>query len=480
MSCAYQRAAQRVAAMTGLSYSLVSAAMDIARKRTITVPTPDPDALPSIVIALGLPETCKNPVLVIRRVWAALLVLMHTHSTDLRIQRWRAVAAILGVPAHLLPEPAHAVVVETVRQQWALLDLPLTDDRAVMGIRALHNSTPISTKPIDEAIGAGDRHTIVTWIAHGVWDDRFEAVCHTLTDMEIETIVQTGVAPNAIVARVAQRWRSDTLPWDVLPLALWDQVTDTMVAREGRARTAAMRLIRHPTLRSDRLITAAAQQEHWAAEVLIARPDLRTDDRLIASVAHARYWAALVLQATDCCDNRLIEAVANQEPWHAKNILINRPDLSDDRLITTAASDPACARDVLVARHDLSDPRLIAAVATDPRLAAKVLIARPDLSDDRLIAAVAERGTPWDGYAVLIARHDLSDDRLIAAVATDPRLAAQVLIACPDLRTNARLLTAIAQDQHLIHDVVAQCPDLRDHPLLRTTVKRNRSSTPRT
>ena len=455
MSCAYRRAAARIATIAGIPPDLMLTAMDVARQYRVAFPALPPDRLSTITQLLGIAPTCGNPQQVIARIQSALIALGILHPSQPWVERGMAIAAVLlGVPEDHLPVPVHPVIMATVCAQWAAPPSNPDSDRTTKGIAALWRGDPIPTELIDEAIRAKDRQAIITWIAHGVWDDRFEAVCHTLTDMEIETIVQTGVAPNAIVARVAQRWRSDTLPWDVLPLALWDQVTDTMVAREGRARTAAMRLIRHPTLRSDRLITAAAQQEHWAAEVLIARPDLRTDDRLIASVAHARYWAALVLQATDYCDNRLIEAVANQEPWHAKNILINRPDLSDDRLITTAASDPACARDVLVARHDLSDPRLI--------------------------EAVVGKGSPSDARDVLVARHDLSDDRLIAAVATDPRLAAKVLIARPDLRTDARLLTAIAQDQHLIHNVVAQCPDLRDHPLLRTTVKRNRSSTPRT
>ena len=376
MSCAYQHAAQRVAAMTGLSYSLVSAAMDIARQRTITVPTPDPDALPSIVIALGLPETCKNPVLVIRRVWAALLVLMHTHSTDLRIQRWRAVAAILGVPAHLLPEPAHAVVVETVRQQWALLDLPLADDRAVMGIRALHNSTPISTKPIDEAIGAGDRHTIVTWIAHGVWDDRFEAECTELTDQEIGIIVRAGVLPDSIVPQIAERWWSDDLPWEAFPLDVWDRVHDPIVARVGRARTAATQFMRYPNMRSN--------------------------DRLIAAIAHDVVWTVEVLRHAHLRDDRLIDAVA-QEPWMAGQVLCDT---------------------------DLYDTRLIAAVVRNPYWAAKVLIARADIRDDRLIAAVAQE--PWMATWVVMDT-DIRDDRLIAAVAQEQECRARAVEQCPDL-----------------------------------------------
>ena len=440
MSCAYRHAAIRIATIAGIPTDLMMTAMDIARQRRVTFPDLPPDQRSTITKLLGITPTCGNPQQVIARIQTALIALSTIHPTHPCIERWMAIAAVLGVPDDRLPRSVQPVTVETVCQQW-MTDLPTTDDRVTAGIRALRSGIPIPTELIDEAIRAKDRQAIVTWMAHGVWDDRFKIMCQWLSAEEINTIVGAGVVPDILVEQIVGQyerwWVLKDLPWDIFPMTLWDRVADPAIARAGRARTAATKLRRHPTLYHDHLIDAAASEVYWAAEVLIRRHDL-ADDRLIAAVA--------------------------EDPGYARNVLIERHDLSDPRLIAAVAKKSAYAIDVLNKRHDLSDPRLIAAVAKHSGYARDALIERHDLSDPRLIAAVAEKSA----YArdVLIKRHDLSNDRLIAAVAENPWYTHEVLIARPDLRTDARLLTAIIRDRALVDSVLAQAPDLCDHPLL--------------
>ena len=507
MSCAYRTAATRIATIATIPPDLMLTAMDSARQRRVTFPDLPPDRLRTIAPLLGIAPTCGNPQQIMARIHAALLILGTLHSTHLSVERWMAMAVAHGVPDDHLPVSVHPEIMATVCAQWAAPPPNPAPDRTTAGIAALWQGDPIPAELIEEALRTGDRRAIVTWIAHGVWDDRFTDVCRNLTDAEIGTIVRAGVVPDALVARVAQRWWSSDLPWNVFPLTLWDRVADPEIAREGRARTAAMTLIHHPTLRDDRLIAAAAEKPWYAKDVLIVRTDF-SDDRLIAAVAaQTAQWAAEVLiRRFDLSDDRLIAAVATKgTPWDARNVLVTRHDLHDDRLIAAVAKNATCARDVLITRRDLGDDRLIAAVAaatdswyprtvliertdlSDPRLIAAVaenaadaravLVARTDLSDPRLIAAVA-KGTPSDAYEVLCVRHDISDDHLIDAVATavDATYARDVLIARPDLRTDVRLLTAIAHHRAMVDNVRTQYPDLRDHPLLGTILNQARSS----
>ena len=413
MSCAYRHAAARIATIAGIPTDLMLTAMDIARQRRVTFPTLPPDRLRTITRLLGISSTCGNPQQVIARAQSALIALGTLHSTHPSVERWMAIAtALLGVPEDHLPVPVHPEIMATVRAQWAAPPRPARSRRA-QGIAALWRGKSIPAELIEEAIRLKDRTAIVTWMAYGVWDDRFEAMCWNLTDEEIGTIVRAGVVPDAVVERIAEQWWSDSLPWEIIPFAMWDRVPDPTIARAGRARTAAAKLARNPALRDDQLIAAAAEKSRWAGHVLVARHDL-SDDRLIAAVA------------TDA--------------EYAHNVLCARHDLTDDRLITAAAEEPWSARVVLIARHDLSD--------------------------DRLIDAVATKETPSCARDVIPARHDLSAPSLIAAVIEGDWYVYKVPIERPDLCTDARLLTAIARNRALLDNVLTHYPDLRDHPIL--------------
>ena len=439
MSCAYRHAAVRIATMAGIPRDVMLTAMDIARQQRVTFPDLPPDRLHTIAPLLGITPTCGNPQQVIARIQTALLALGTLHATHPWVERWMAIATALGVPDDHLPVPVHPEIMATVRAQWAAPPPDPAPDRATAGIAALWRGDPIPAELIEEALRMGDRQAIVTWMAHGVWDDRFTDMCRNLTDAEIGIIVRAGVVPDALVAQIATDWWSNTLPWDVFPVTMWDRVADPDIARAGRARTAAAKLTRDPTLRDDQIIAAAARDEYWAADVLITRTDL-SDDGLIAAAA--------------------------ENPSSARDVLIARTDLSDKRLIAAAARDEYWAADVLIARTDLSDDCLIAAAAKNATYARDVLIKRPDLSDKRLITAVT-KGKPSNARDVLIKRTDLSDYCLIAAVTKGkPSNARDVLIKRPDLRTDVRLLTAIARDRALVDDVLAQVPDLRTHPIL--------------
>ena len=450
MSCAYYHATQRIAAITGIPRNHIGAAMDVARQRMGTIAEPAPDNLPVIAALLGLPETCGDPAPVIRRVWTTLLVLIHTHSTDPRRRRWLAVANILGMPASLLTEPAHPAVVETVRRQWTT-EPPTTDTLTVTGLRALRHGTPIPEQIITEAIGAANRRAIVTWIAHGAWDERFETMIADLSVGEIGTLVRAGVLPQTLVDQVVTWWPSDHLPWEAFPLDLWDRVPNPDIARKGRARTAATQLIHYPK---------------WC-----------TDDRLIEAAAHVPWYAGEVLvRRHDIHDDRLIEAVTDV-PWCAGEVLVRRHDIHDDRLIEAAARNEWVAGQILIDRPDLrTDDRLIEAAARDAERSAVVLTQCPDFCDDRLIDAIAQK--PRRAAEVLIKRQNLRNDQLITAIATaeNATYARDVLLARHDLRTNEHLLAAIARDQALVDSVLAQYPDLRDHPILTAVHHADKSS----
>ena len=501
MSCAYRHATTRIATIAGIPPDLMLTAMDIARQRRVTFPALPPDRLRTIAPLLGIAPTCGNPQQVIARAQSALIALGTLHPSQAWVERGMAIAAALGVPEDHLPVPVHPEIMATVRAQWAAPPPDPAPDRATAGIAALWRGNPIPAELIDEAIRASDRTAIVTWMAHGGWDDRFTDVCRNLTNAEIGTIVRAGVITDALVERIAQRWQSDNLPWDVFPLAMWDRVPDPKIAREGRARTAAARLIRDPALRDNRLIDAAAQHPRWAAAILGKRYD-RCDDCLIAAVAQDPWYARDVLIARhDLRDHRLIAAAA-KDPLRAQDVLLARPDLrtetclitaaadpdwwaydilikhsdryTDEQLIAIAAQEPSRARDVLLARPDVSDERLIAAVAdaTDrPWLAQDVLTNRPDLSDPRLIAAVARNAVC--AHDVLVTRHDLSDDCLIEAVAGNAAYAHNVLVTRHDL-SDDRLIAAVADATdrpHLAQEVLTERRDLSDPRLIATVAR---------
>ena len=423
MSCAYRTAATRIATIATIPPDLMLTAMDIARQRRVVSPDLPPDRRSIIAKLLGITPTCGNPQRVIAHTTTALLILGALYPTHPSVERWMAIATVLGVPDDHLPVSVHPVIMATVRAQWAAPPRAPRSRRA-KGIAALWRTASIPTDLIDEALCVGDRQAIVTWMAHGVWDDRFTGVCYGLTERDIGTIVRAGVVTDAIVEQVARWWPSDDLPWEVFPVTMWDRVPDPTIARAGRARTAATKLILDPTLGDDQLIAAAAE-----------------------------------------------------DSWYASDVLIKRPDLSDNRLIDITTKVPHYACDVLIARPDLCDNRLINAVATHPVLSKKLLVNRSDLrTDDRLITAVVTN--PWYARCVLIACTDLSDNRLIAAVVTaeDATYAHDVLIARPDLRTDGSLLTAIARNRALVNDVLLHYPELRDHPIFAAALNADRPS----
>ena len=471
MSCAYRHAAARIATIAGIPRDLMLTAMDIARQRRITFPALPPDRLRTIAPRLGISSTCGNPQQVIARIQSALLALGTLHPSQAWVERGMAIAAALGVPDDHLPVPVHPEIMATVRAQWAAPPPNPAPDRATAGIAALWRGDPIPAELIEEALRTGDRQAIVTWIAHGVWDDRFTKICRRLTDAEIETIIRAGVVPDAVVERVAQRWTSRTLPWDIFPLAMWDRVADPEIARWGSARTAATKLIRDPALRDERLIAAAAAVPSYAHDVLVNRPDLRDNCLIEATAAVPSYASDVLIKRHDLSDDRLIEAVAGNAAC-ARDVLIKRHDLSDDRLIAAVATDAAWARDVLIARHDLSDDRLIAAVVKDPAYVRTVLLARPDLrTETRLIEAAAD--PDWWAYDVLIKHPDrYTDERLITVAAQHPSRARDVLLARTDV-SDERLIEAVARDAAHARTVLCARRDLRNPSLIAAAAKKS-------
>ena len=496
MSCAYRHAAVRIATIAGIPTDLMMTAMDIARQRRVTFPALPPDRLRTIAPLLGITPTCGNPQQVIARIQAALLALGTIHSTHLWVGRWMAVAAALGVPDDHLPVPVHPEIMTTVRAQWAAPPPNPAPDRATAGIAALWQGDPIPDELIEEALRMGDRTAIVTWIAHGVWDDRFGDICADLTDTEIGRIVRAGVLPDGLVPQIAKRSWSDDLPWDAFPLDLWDRVPNPDVARKGRARTAAAQFIRYPDLRADdRLIAAFARDPVRMAEVL--RHDHLRDDRLIAAAAEDAAVALEVVCRTNLRDDRLIAAVAEDAAMASE--VVCRTNLRDARLIAAAATDAAAAAEVLCAT-DIRDERLIDVIVQqqDADAAARVLcdtvirderlidviVQQQDadaaawvlcdtvIRDERLIDVIVQQQDAWAAAKVL--RHntnldceqlivtaakdawaasevlsdtDIRDERLIVAAAKQASAAAKVLTRCEDLHTDDRLITAVAQEE---------------------------------
>lgn len=411
MSCAYSNAAQRVAVMTGLPYDITSTAMDIVQKQWDTMPHPHPDAIPSIAKILGLSDTCGTPSTVIRRVWAALLMLMQTYSYDPRRTRWMAVASLFGMPDDLLPEPAHPAVVEMVNRQL-MITRPSQSPRVMQGLAALQQGAPIPTALIDEAIQARDREAIITWISYGAWDDRFETACDMMDDRDFSVIAWSGVIPRALVKRLTnERW-TDSISWEFLPLSLWDRIPYESLARTGRARTAAAQFIRYPSLRSDNRLIAAMMQDAEAVVTVLRHEHLR-DDRLIAAVAENPERAADVLYYIPelRTNDRLIEGVA-QNAKAAADVIIHCPDLrTNDRLIEAATQDAEAAADVMLIANS-TDDRLIPAIAENPEQAGRVLCYRQGLCDERLITSVVR--SPSGMRFVYESRADLHSHPLIA------------------------------------------------------------------
>ena len=445
MSCTYRTAAIRIAVMAGIPRDLMHTAMDVARQHCIAFPTLPSDQLPAITQLLGIAPTCGNPQQVITRIHAALLVLGTCHPTNPRIGRWMAVAAAIGVPTDRLPVLPPPVVINTVRTQLAAL-FSQDDDHPTtcleQGLHALRHGQAIPHDLVDVAIRAATRDIIVTWLAHGALDNRLEAMCHQLTDTQMETLARAGVLPDALVAKVATLWWSPRLSWHDFPLEMWDRVTDREIARRGRARTAAAWLIHYPDLSTnDRYITAAAQDETEAAKVCIARPDLRTNKYLIAAIA--------------------------TDPWGAARVLVSCLDIRDPLLMTATAREPGAAAWTLAHRRDIYDEQLMMAVTASASWTAEVLIARPDLRTNKhLITAAANDAA---AAAKILSNTDMGDEQLITAAAEEASEAAAVLIARPDLRTNEHLIAAVAKHATWVKEVQQHCPELHDHPFLATT-----------
>ena len=435
-------------------------AMDVARQQKIASSSLAPATLRAVAKVLKLPSTCSTPALVIARAQRSLLALSMSRATDPRRTRWLAVASMIGVPADQLPEPVSPAVVEAIR--WQRTATSSLSTRARDGLAALHQGTPIPTELIDEAIRSRDRASIIAWLAHGAWDERFEAVCGRFTDQEIGMLVRAGVLPHPLVQQVFQRWKSDKLPWEAFPLTMWDTASDVTVARAGRARTAATQLIRYPDLRTDdRLIAAAAQDAQWAAHVLCGT-DIR-DDRLIAAAAQDAQWAADVLiQYPNIRDDRLIAAAA-QDARRAAHVLCNT-DIRDDRLIAAAAQDAQWAAHVLC-YTDIRDARFIAAIVQkqNATFAADVLIHCPDIRDASLIPIAAQDS--WHAAHVLC-NTDIRDARFIAIIVQKKgaREAARVLSTCPDIR-DASLIPIAAQEPWYAGQVLCNT-DIRDDRLI--------------
>lgn len=176
--------------------------------------------------------------------------------------------------------------------------------------------------------------------------------------------------------------------------------------------TAAAVLIGCPDIRNARFITAACKTSETAAAVLIGCPDLRRRKALITATAKKPEMATKVLIAcADIADDRLIGALA-RFPLYAADVLLNRPDLRTNRTLLAAVSwrpdtsaqiwircPDVCdeeviraftqsvirhaesAAAVLRARHDVRDSRLLEAVASKPDLLKQVLAERPDLRE---------------------------------------------------------------------------------------------------
>lgn len=185
---------------------------------------------------------------------------------------------------------------------------------------------------------------------------------------------------------------------------------DLVELARRNSETAAEVLIGCPDIRDARFITAACKTSETAAAVLIGCPDLRRRKALITAVAKKPEMATKVLIAcADIADDRLIGTVA-RFPLYAADILLHRPDLRTNRTLLAAVSwrpdtsaqiwirypdvcdeevtraftqsvirHPESAAAVLRARHDVRDPRLLAAVASKPDLLEQVLAERPDL-----------------------------------------------------------------------------------------------------
>ena len=160
MSGAYRHAAARIATIAGIPPDLMLTAMDIVRQRRVTFPDLPPGRLRTITKLLGITPTCGNSQQVIVRVQAALLALGTLHATNPRVERWMAMATVLGVPGEHLPVPVHPEIMATVRAQWAAPPRPARSRRA-KGLAALWRGDPIPAELIDEAIRAGDRTAIV-------------------------------------------------------------------------------------------------------------------------------------------------------------------------------------------------------------------------------------------------------------------------------------------------------------------------------
>lgn len=126
---------------------------------------------------------------------------------------------------------------------------------------------------------------------------------------------------------------------------------------------------------------------------------------------------------------------------------------ANDPTLWQAVCNNARAAAIALA-EGLTDQRLIYAVAKDATafVAAQLLVARPDILCNALITKAAERIDT--AIQVLVDQPAIRDPRLITKAAQGAYPAAKVLVQCADLRNNPQLLTAICANQTVIRSVV--------------------------
>ena len=281
----------------------------------------------TLMAGFGIPAMCRHPRPVLDRIRPARRMLGQTRAGDTQIGRWMAIATALTVPDDQMPVPVYRPSWRSCTRNGPLHLHVRSPNGQQQDVRPSGREPRYpprrSLKPSATAIG---RPSSWGWpTVEG--DERFVNVCDTLAAEETVTIVQAGVVPDALVARVATGWWSNTLPWNIVPFAMWDRVADPDITREGCARTADTRLIRDPDLRDARRFAAAAKQSQDARGVPIARPD-PSDARRFAAAAKQSQDARGVLctQSNLCTTMRPLTAIARDRAPNG-SVLTPAPDL---------------------------------------------------------------------------------------------------------------------------------------------------------
>ena len=163
--------------------------------------------------------------------------------------------------------------------------------------------------------------------------------------------------------------------------------------------------------------------------MMIERADLRDNERLIGAVATSADLAAWVMGSTNWRNEQLITTIIGN-PACAAEVLIARPDLrTDERLIAAVADSPRWATAV-VCETQHRDPRLIHAIARDPMRAAQAAI-MAGLRDDVIMESIARSN---EATIQVVALTDTEDERLIQIVASDPHAIRRVMKRRPKVR----------------------------------------------